>query len=185
VRGSTQLGAFGVDAAVITGLFGHTGSDSAWFGARYRPWRALARSARARFALRLGVPLDAAAPSPRIEGAFAVGGARGRYSWLGNLGGRVRFEDDLVRASAPQVQGFLLAGGTMDIVTWLRLSAVLDAHLLYDDRGGALLGRGGFGFGVELGTTVFGSGSARLSPWTDEGGALSAQVAIGVRGLGP
>ncbi len=185
VRGSTQIGAFGVDAAVITGLFGHTGSDSAWFGARYRPWRATRSLCEGAFALRLGVPLDAAAPSPRIEGAFAVGGAHGRYSWLGNLGGRVRFEDDLVRASAPQVQGFLLAGGTMDIVTWLRLSAVLDTHLLYDDRKGTLLGRGGFGFGVELGTTVFGSGSARLSPWTDEGGALSAQVAIGVRGLGP
>ncbi|MEO7331072.1 MAG: hypothetical protein ABI193_21025 [Minicystis sp.] len=183
VRGSGQLGAFGVDAALITGAYGHAASDSAWLGARYRPFRARASLCEGAFALRLGVPLDADAPPPRIEAAFAIGGALGRFTWLGNLGGRARFGDDLARANVPQVQGFLLAGGTMDLLTWMRLQALLDSHLLYDDRGGALLGRGGFGFGLELGTTFFGSAAVRLSPWRDQGGLFSAQLAIGVRGL--
>lgn len=181
VRGSGRFGPFGVDAAVMASAYGRSASDTTWLGVRYRPFRVGASLFEGALSLRLGIPLDAAAPSPRLELGFAAGGARGRFTWLANLGGRARVEDDLTRQSAPAFQGFFLAGGTMDLVSWLRLQALLDAHLLDDDRAGTLFGRGGLGFGLEAGTTFFGSAALRLSPWRDEGGLFSAQLAIGVR----
>lgn len=185
LRASGHLGSFGIDGALSASVAGRPSSDSAWLGGRYRLFQARGSVCEGALALRLGVPLDTRAPSPRAEAAFAAGGVRGRFTWLGNLGGRLRFDDELTRRGTPAVHGFLLAGGTFSFLPWLRANALLDSHLLYDDRGAALLGRAGLGLGLELGTTFFGSAGLRLSPWQDESGFVSAQIAVGLRGLRP
>ncbi|MFO0757322.1 MAG: hypothetical protein U0359_12575 [Byssovorax sp.] len=185
VQGSGRIGALGLDGALVTGVAGRPGPESAWLGGRYRVFRVAGAVCEGGLALRLGIPLDVAAPPPRVEGAIAFGGVRGRFTWLGNLGGRMRFEDDLARRNTPAVQGFLLAGGTFDLLPFLRPFAVLDAHLLYDDRASSFAGQGGLGLGLEAGTTLFGSAALRLSPWRDEAGLFSAQIAVGLRDVHP
>ena len=118
-----------------------------------------------------------------MELAAALGGVRGSYTWLLNLGARARVGDG--GAPTPDDQIFLLTGGTANWTDWLRFGAVLDAHVLRLSTGDADL-RGGLSAHVEAGTRVYGALSLRLSPWEDDttgfrDGLFSAQLAIGLR----
>lgn len=182
VRASGSIGPLGIDAALRSNASGQGPSDgSAWLGARYR----LVRIGRASFelapALRVGIPMVTGGPPARLEGAIAAGGAQGRFTWLADLGMRVRLRDDDGLGGAPPLQGFLLAGATADATSWLRLHALLDAHALSADVGGAQL-QGGLGAGLEAGGTFFGAASLRVSPFTSAGESVfNAQLSVGVR----
>ena len=84
---------------------------SAWFGARWRAFELLGSRFEMGPALRIGLPMQSTGPAPRIEPAFAAGGANGDLRWLVNLGARVRLggaaED---RTSVPAGQVSLIAG---------------------------------------------------------------------------
>lgn len=186
VRASGAVGPVGLDAAVRSNATGDTVSDgSAWFGARVRALRI----GNAEFELgplvRIGVPVVSAGAPARLEAGLALGGAAGRFTWLVDLGGRARLRDDGGAAGAPPAQGFLLAGATLDVAPWLRLHALADAHLVRRDSAASEF-LGGLGAGIEAGRAVFGSFGFRASPWPDpDAGAFAAQLAIGVRQVGP
>ena len=182
VRASGSVGPLGIDASLRSDASGKAPADgSAWLGARYR----LVRIGRASFelapALRVGIPMVAGGPPARLEGAIAAGGAAGRFTWLADLGVRVRLRDDDGLSGAPPFQGFLLAGATADATSWLRLHALLDAHVLSADVGGAQV-LGGLGAGLEAGGTFFGAASLRVSPFPSAGDSVfNAQLSVGVR----
>jgi hypothetical protein len=182
VRASGSIGPLGIDASLRSNASGQGPSDgSAWLGARYR----LVRIGRASFelapALRVGIPMVAGGPPARLEGVIAAGGAAGRFTWLADLGVRVRLRDDDGLGGAPPFQGFLLAGATADATSWLRFHALLDAHALSADLGGAQM-LGGLGAGLEAGGTFFGAASLRVSPFTSAGDSVfNAQLSMGVR----
>ncbi len=186
LRGSGSIGALGLDLALRTNATSdQKGDGSAWLGGRYR----LIRIGRSTFELapivRLGVPTSGAGAPARLEAAVAVGGVIGRFTWLANLGERARLSDDRGASGAPPVQGFLLAGATVDATDWLRAHALIDAHFLHLDAGGNK-GAAGFGAGLELGRTLYGGASVRVTPTTPDGeGAFAAQLSFGVRQVGP
>jgi hypothetical protein len=99
-----------------------------------------------------------------------------------DAGGRVRTGPDDSGTGVPVGQGFLLAAGTMDVISWIRLNASLDAHVIVRD-GGQKSGIAGLGVGLEAGTVVYGGLGLHLSPWSDPGvGPFTAQLALGFRG---
>jgi hypothetical protein len=114
-----------------------------------------------------------------MEPSTSIGGASERASWLVGAGMRVRLEDAAERTATPSTQAFLLAGATVDVDPRVRLFGVLDGHLFGD---GGTRARGGLSLGVEGGGTFFGGVATRLSPWTDAGGAVTIQAALGLRG---
>lgn len=184
-----SFGPFGVDASIRSSLLGHVEGpdddhdDAAWLGARMRFLRVGNGDLEAGFAARFGFPVGDLGPGERMELAAALGGVRGSYTWLLNLGARARVGDG--GAPTPDDQIFLLAGGTASWTDWLRFGAVLDAHVLRLSTGDADL-RGGLSAHVEAGTRVYGALSLRLSPWEDDttgfrDGLFSAQLAIGLR----
>lgn len=185
-RASGAIGPLGIDAALRSSATGEAPTDSsAWLGARYR----LVRLGLARFelapALRVGVPLASGGPPARLEGAIAAGGASGRFTWLADLGVRVRLRDDEGAGGAEPLQGFLLAGATADATSWLRVHALLDAHVLGADAGPADF-LGGLGAGLEAGGAIFGAASLRVSPFTSAGDSVfNAQLSLGVREVRP
>lgn len=184
VRASGAIGALGLDAALRSNASGEATQDaSAWLGARYR----LVRIGSARFelapSLRVGIPLVSGGPPARIEGGLAAGGASGRFTWLADLGARIRLRDDSGIGGAPIAQGFLLAGATADATAWLRVHALLDGHLLGTDAYG-LRFLGGLGTGVEAGGRFFGAASARVSPFMGDS-VFNAQLSVGVREARP
>jgi hypothetical protein len=133
-------------------------------------------------ALRVGFPASAAGMPAQLEPAVAVGGPVGRYTWLVDAGARIRLEADHSMTGVPMGQGFVLAGGTMDVIPWLRLNATLDTHLVVRD-GGSKSAVGGLGVGVEAGGAVYGGLALHVSPWSDPGvGPFTAQLALGFRG---
>jgi len=182
VRASGSIGPLGIDASLRSSASGQASSDgSAWLGARYR----LVRIGQASFelapALRVGIPMVAGGAPARLEGAIAAGGASGRFTWLADLGARLRLRDDDGLGGAPPFQGFLLAGATADATSWLRFHALLDAHALSADVGAAQF-LGGLGAGLEAGGTFFGAASLRVSPFTSSGDSVvNAQLSVGVR----
>ncbi len=118
----------------------------------------------------------------QLEPGVAAGGVAGPFTWLVDTGGRVRLGPDNSMTGVPAGQAFLIAGGTYDALSWLRLNAALDAHIVVRDSGGAFVG--GLGAGVETRGVVYGGLSLHLSPWNDPNvGPFSAQLAIGFRGL--
>jgi hypothetical protein len=175
---SGGIGPFGVDARIGSNAVverAHTDS-AAWIGARWRAYRLGLTKVEVGPALRVGVPLTTESPPWRLEPALAVGGVAGRATWLANVGARVRLVEDAARPDVPLVDGFLLLGGTVDVLSWLRAQAHLDGHVLSSPRL-----RGGLGLGLEAGEIVFASLSARLSPWSDYSGVFSGQLAVGLR----
>jgi hypothetical protein len=182
VRAAGSIGALGIDASLRSSTSGQGSSDgSAWLGARYR----LVRLGQARFelapALRVGIPMVTGGPPARLEGAIAAGGAAGRFTWLADVGVRLRLRDDDGLGGAPPFQGFLLAGATADAASWLRVHALLDAHALSADTGSARF-LGGLGAGLEAGGTFFGAASLRVSPFSSSGdNVFNAQLSVGVR----
>ena len=186
VRASGAIGPLGIDASLRSSATGQAPTDSsAWLGARYR----VVRIGQARFelapALRVGVPLASSGPPTRLEGVIAAGGVSGRFTWLADLGLRVRLRDDDGLGGAPPLQGFLLAGATADATSWLRVHALLDAHVLGADAGPADF-LGGLGAGLEAGGALFGAASVRVSPFTSAGDSVfNAQLSFGVREVRP
>jgi hypothetical protein len=186
LRASGSIGALGLDAALRSSPSEDGAPDgSAWLGARYR----LVRIGQARFELapsiRFGLPVVSGGPPARFEGAVAAGGVAGRFTWLADLGARIRLRDDHGLSGAPVAQGFLLAGATADATGWLRLHALVDAHLLGTDASGAKF-LGGLGAGLEAGGAVFGGASVRLSPFASEGDTVfEGQLSLGVREARP
>lgn len=182
VRASGSVGPVGLDAAIRTDTTdGQTSDGSAWLGVRVRALRL----GDARFemapALRAGFPIGSLGAPARVEPSLAFGGAVGRFTWLADIGARVRLAADTNATGTPPAQGFLLAGGTVDFLRWLRATAVIDAHLLAQD-GGKKEVLGGFGAGVEIGTSVYGGLGLHLAPWTDaQMGPVSAQLTLGFR----
>lgn len=183
VRASGNVGPVGLDAALRTDTAdGQSVDGSAWLGARVR----VLRLAGARFeiapALRVGLPISSAGTPVQLEPAVALGGVAGRFTWLADVGARVRPAKDEGGTGTPVAQGFLLAGGTVDPVSWLRVHAAIDAHLVARD-GGAKDVLAGFGAGVEAGTSIYGGLALHLAPWADPGlGVFTAQLALGFRG---
>ena len=184
LRASGAIGALGLDAGLRSNASGHGAADgSAWLGARYR----LLRVGQARFELapsiRVGIPMASGAPPARVEGAIAAGGAAGRFTWLADLGARIRVRDDKGLGGAPFAQGFLLAGATADATAWLRVHALIDAHVLGIDASGVKL-LGGLGAGIEVGGPFFGAASVRVSPIPGDS-VVDAQLSVGVREARP
>ncbi|MCL2823354.1 MAG: FecR domain-containing protein [Polyangiaceae bacterium] len=178
-------GPFALDARVASNTLGgdadHGVDGSGWLGLR---WTALGYLPEGRVAfepvLRVAFPLEASGPDTRVEGAAAVGGIVGKYSWAFDLGVRVRVEDQERRTHVPSATGFLLTGLTCDAGSWVRVFGVIDAHLVGD---GDIKGRGGISFGGETTGFIFGTLGLRLSPWDDAGGVVSGHLAIGIRDL--
>jgi hypothetical protein len=182
VRASGTVGPFGIDAAIRSGATNdRNAGDSAWLGGRYRVYRLGLSELEVAPVLRVGIPVAADGPPTRLEPSLAVGGARGRWTWLVDAGGRFRLADDEGAGGAPPTQAFVLFGGTADFNAWARAHAVFDVSLLNPDTG-PHEGRAGVSLGLEAGRTVFGGAEFRLSPWDDPGvGVFSAQLALGVR----
>jgi hypothetical protein len=186
VRATGAVGPLGLDLALRSNGSGDSavGSDG-WLGLRYRAPRLGRSGVELAPVLRLGVPLVDASPPVRVEPGLAVGGALGRFTWVVDAGVRIRARDDGGKAGAPPSQGFLLAGATADPLSWLRLHAALDLHLVHRDSGvdDAL---GAIAAGAEAGGAVFGALSLRVSPRPEPGeGSITGQLAIGVREASP
>jgi hypothetical protein len=173
VRSDTATG----DAAVDSG---------AWLGARVR----VLRTGESRFelapGLRLAMPLSASGPPLRLEPGRALGGLFGgpgsRMGWVANAVARIRpTSQSTSRTDVAAAQPALLAGAYFDLSSTIRAHAVADGQLLIDYRGSSLLGRGGLTAGVEAGSTVFVSLSARGTPWSDDSGLVSGQLSVGLR----
>ena len=128
--------------------------------------------------LKVGFPMGASAPSPRIEPSAAIGGFAGRYSWLFDLGFRVRLGEEGDRAHVPPLHVFAMLGGTYGMTSWIRLYSALEGHIVNDS---GAHGRLAAVAGAETTGLIFGSLSARLSPWEDAGGYAAGYIAIGVR----
>ena len=180
---------FGVDALIRSPIVGDvsgaddTHDEGAWLGGRARLFRIGDAEMEAGVSARVGFPVSSVGPSPRIEPAVALGGVLGSWSYLVNLGARVRLSED--GSEVPLGHGFLLAGGTLSPLDWLRLGAAIDAHVLGYATQDALF-RGGLSLHAEAGTWIYGALSARVSPWDDDGsgfrdGEFSAQLALGFR----
>ena len=181
-RAMAGLGRFGVEMSMATRSTNDnaTADESAWVGVRYRTYRAEMASFEHGFALRAALPASYSAPGPRLEPSTAIGGVHGRTSWLVNAGARVRLSDSQERAATPSAQGFALVGGTWELHPVARLYAMVDAHAL-PDGSGSVRARGGASLGIEAGTLLFGGFGMRLSPFDDDGGPLTLQLALGFR----
>jgi FecR protein len=184
IRASGSVGPIGLEAAIRSGATGEATEDaSAWFGVRGRVLRLDGAVLELAPALRVGFPVAAAGAPARIEPAVAVGGAADRFTWLADVGGRFRLEDDKGASGAPPAQGFVILGGTMDVLSWMRLNASVDAHLVFGETG-QRTGLAGLGLGIETGTRVYGGLGLHFAPWwAADAGPFSAQLALGFRGL--
>jgi hypothetical protein len=182
---SGGVGPVGVDASIRSGVFGDEvrRDDNAWLGARLRAMRLGAADFELGFAARFGVPVTSLGPDPRFEPSIALGGVRGRYTFLANLGLRIRMAQGGV--DTPDGHGFVLAGATVSALSWLRFGAMLDAHVVHFETR-STVARAGLSLQAEAGTFVYGALSLRISPWDDDAGALverwySGQLALGLR----
>lgn len=184
VRASGTLGPVGLDAALRTDTSdGKSAPGAAWLGGRVRVLRLAGSKLELAPALRVGLPISALGAPVRIEPSIAIGGVGGRFTWLADVGARVRTSKDDGATGTPVAQGFLIAGGTVDPLAWLRIHAAIDAHLVARD-GGAKDVIAGLSAGVEAGTAIYGGLTLRASPWFDPGlGPFMMQLALGFRGL--
>lgn len=178
-RAAGAVGSFGFDGLVTTReLDGAPADGSAWLTLRWRP--IASGETQLGPAVQLGLPMTSTSPPSRIGLGFAAGGFAGRLHWLVNVGGRAPLEYSSERREAPDAQGFVLAGAGYDPTALLRAYALLDAHAL-SDSDDELSGRGGFTLGAELGARLFGGLALRVSPWSDAGGHVMGQLALGIR----
>jgi hypothetical protein len=127
--------------------------------------------------LELGIPLTDQGPGTRVGLGIGAGARWGRVGWIANLGGRLALKSARRRSSVPDGQGYLLTGGTYDVMPWIRGYSVLDLHAWP----GPATARGGLSVGAELGHALFGGVALRASPWDDAGGTLLGQLSVGVR----
>jgi len=196
-RVSGSLGALGLDALVVTTPLEDEAraeetlderprtENVAWLGARYRLLRRGVSELEVAPILRLGLPL-ASQQGFRLDLGAAVGGARGRMTWLGNAGARFRLVDN--DAGLPTVHPYVLMGGSYDVLAWMRAYAVAEAHVLVSVGVGdarAVVVPFGLTAGVEMGGPVFVSlagwvGRAESVTWqATGGGTLSVGLRLG------
>ncbi len=178
-------GPSGLEAALRSdSTDGQTSDASGWLGARWRVLRLDGSLLEVAPALRVGFPASASGVPAQLEPGVAAGGAVGRFTWLLDAGGRVRLGADDSTTGVPTGQAFVLAGGTFDALSWLRVNAALDAHAVLRDTAtkGAFLG--GLAAGVETSGVFYGGLSLHLSPWSDPGvGPFAMQLAVGFRAV--
>lgn len=178
-RAAGAIGSFGFDGLVTTRELGGAPADgSAWLSLRWRP--ITTGKVELGPAVQLGLPMTSTSPGSRVGLGFAAGGFADRLHWLVNLGGRAPLEYSVDRRPAPEAQGFLLGGLGWDADALWRTTALLDAHAISaaDDE---LAGRGGLTLGAEFGEQMFAGVAVRLSPWSDAGGHVMGQLALGLR----
>ncbi|MCC6647967.1 MAG: FecR domain-containing protein [Polyangiaceae bacterium] len=178
-RASGSLGRVGLDGRVSTEARSQGGG--AWAGASLRTYRRGLAELEHGLGLRVGLPMSSAGPAARVEPSTTLAGVGGRWTWLASVGARLRAEDTATRAPTPRAAGFLLGGVSFDPAPALRIGALVDAEVLGARTGASTRARGGAQLGVEAGRAVFVGASARVSPWSDLGPSLSAQLALGLR----
>jgi hypothetical protein len=172
----------GLDAAVRTDTTdGTTALASAWLGARWRVLRLDGDRFELAPAFRVGVPASATGVPPQLEPALLAGGASGMFTWVVDVGGRARLGSDTNATGVPRGQVYLLGGGTVEPLAWLRLNALLDAHVVLPDFDSTTV-LGGVGAGIELGTVVYGGLAVHVSPPNVTTPSLMGQLALGIRG---
>lgn len=187
-------GALGVEGAVRTngGFDGEPEDTSAFAGLRVRLLQQGTPVKRGHYrppslevgsALRVFIPVAVRSPALSLEPGLALGGGAGRTTWLGNVGVRIRLEDEPSRAVTPSVDLGGLLGLTIDLASSVRGLAAVDASVGYDDRAEVqnAFGRGGLRLGLELGGWLFGSLVGRVSPFFEHDTLLSGQLTVGVR----
>ncbi len=178
-RAAGAIGSFGFDGLVTSReLEGAPADGSAWFTLRWRP--ITTRRVELGPAVQLGLPMTTLSPGSRVGLGVAAGGFADRLHWLVNLGGRAPLEYSVERRPAPDAQGFLLGGVGWDADHLWRATALLDAHA-FSDAHDDLAARGGLTLGAELGQQMFAGVALRLSPWSDAGGHVMGQLALGLR----
>lgn len=181
VRAVGAIDPVGVDASIAYAMSGDEPSDTAaWLGVRYRALRLGDARLELGPSLRAALPVTPESAPLRLEPAIAGGGVSGAFTWLVNLGGRLRLQDDGGRSGTPLWQTFALVGASVDAAPWLRATAFLDGYVFGGGR--AFSGGGGLSAGLEAGTMLFGGFWGRVSPG-NEGGVvmLSAELTLGVR----
>jgi hypothetical protein len=189
VRASGAVGPLGLEAALhSTTTDGKTADGAAWLGARWRVLRLEASLLEVAPSIRVGVPASSGGVPTQVEPGVALGGAARQFTWVVDAGGRIRTGPDNSGTGVPVGQGFVLAAGTMDVISWIRLNASLDAHVIVRDAAqpqgpDQKSGIAGLGVGLEAGTVVYGGLGLHVSPWSDPGvGPFTAQLALGFRG---
>ena len=181
VRASGSVGRLALDGRVSTEARSLGGS--AWAGVGARTYRRGLAELEHGVGVRAGLPMSSAGPAARVEPSTTVGGVGGKLTWLASSGARVRVEDSARRAPTPRVAAFLLGGVSFDPATVVRLGALVDAEVVGKIPGEGTRPRAGVQLGVEAGRAVFVGAAARLTPWSDLGPSLSAQLALGLRGF--
>ncbi len=132
-------------------------------------------------ALRLGLPVFENEAPLRIEPSFALGNAGTYWSWLGNLGLRAALTGNENAPHIPTIAPFTLVGGTVNVVSWLRLYGLLDTSLRIGQKSGSGFG-GGFTMGAEAGESFFAGALGRVGLWEpSKDGSISAQIVLGYR----
>ncbi len=131
--------------------------------------------------LRVAIPMSEDAPAPRLEPMLALGGTLDAFSWVVDVGARVRMEDDARRASTDALQGIILTSAAFAPHELISLFGGVDARISAPEPSDPIELRGGASLGLEVGTWLFGSATVRATPWADDVGFLSGAVALGVR----
>jgi len=161
VRASGSIGRLGVDALVESPPYENAYSASAdypatqnmaWLGARYRVVRRGDAALEIAPTLRIGLPMVLRGQPFRLDVGAAVGGSRGRGSWLVNAGGLFAIGGDT--PLVPRFSPYLVAGGTYDLLDWLRVYSAADVFLMIaaDGRNVVPFGLSG---GIEMGRNYF------------------------------
>ncbi len=161
VRASGGIGRFGVDALVESPPFENAYPPSAdypatenmaWFGARYRAYRLGDSVIEIAPAVRVGLPMVWRGQPLRLDVGLAGGGIRGRVTWLVNVGGQFALGDAPL---VPRFRPYVVAGGTYDLLEWLRAYAAIDAHLMIAQDPERDVLPFGLSGGIELGRNYF------------------------------
>lgn len=160
VRASGSIGRFGVDTMVESPPFENAypaivdypaTENMAWLGARYRVYRRADAAIEVAPTVRLGLPMVWRGQPLRLDVGGAVGGTRGRASWLVNAGGLFVLGDTPL---VPRFSPYVVAGGTYDLLEWLRAYAAADVHWMIAADGRDVVPFGLSG-GIELGRNYF------------------------------
>lgn len=172
----------GLDAALGYALENAWSTDSAaWIGARALLLSMEDHPIEFGAALRLGLPIFSGETPLRIEPSLATGKAGTYWSWLANLGVRLRAGPGEQAPHIPAAAPFTLVGGTVNVVSWLRLYGLLDGSLRFGQTQGGRFA-GGFSLGAEAGQSFFVGALGRVGIWEPaESGAAWAQFVLGYR----
>ncbi len=178
-RAMGGVGAFGFDAALTTRQSGdRIGDEAAGLGVRLRTLRRGLAELEHGVALRAFLPTEPGGSAARVEPSTALGGARGKGTWLVGGGARFRLESAEERGPTPRRQAFVFGQATWDPVRDLRVAATFDGALVALSDGTKT--RGGLSLGVEGGRRVFGGLGLRASPRSD-GIGFTGFLALGLR----